>query len=281
MLKCKKCGIDVMKKEIIMGNAKEIDDKTCLCSKCWRQEIKEEKIKIIRSEKERKTEKKQTSKESIYQKIRVIPYLLALLCFLLPFVTISCQDERLMSLTGIQLVISQKIKQPDFDKFKSDMHFDNSYMKKQLDELNNKFGLPKSAGKIANNATAINRQTGNDKQIEDENPEDKVNKEYDDLEKKYERIGPDIFIILTLLSILLSLVYSLIKEKTAFLTLIITAVGCVCLIAFKIRCDNESVRDGMMIFQIKYNIGYILTFLLMLSAAIYNWYIYQKYEKNH
>lgn len=34
ILKCIRCGSDVKKKEVILGNAEGIDDKTCVCPKC-------------------------------------------------------------------------------------------------------------------------------------------------------------------------------------------------------------------------------------------------------
>ena len=40
ILKCIRCGSDVMKKEVIVGNAEGIDDKSCVCSIClprWRE----------------------------------------------------------------------------------------------------------------------------------------------------------------------------------------------------------------------------------------------------
>jgi len=40
ILKCIQCGTDVKKKEVIVGNAEEIDDKSCVCSMClprWRE----------------------------------------------------------------------------------------------------------------------------------------------------------------------------------------------------------------------------------------------------
>lgn len=34
ILKCIRCGSDVKKKDVVLGNAEEIDDKTCVCPKC-------------------------------------------------------------------------------------------------------------------------------------------------------------------------------------------------------------------------------------------------------
>jgi len=45
--------------------------------------------------------------------IRLAPYILALLCFLLPFVEVSCQGQKLASLSGFQLAMGTTVDVPD------------------------------------------------------------------------------------------------------------------------------------------------------------------------
>ncbi len=46
------------------------------------------------------------------RKLAPVSYILALLCFLLPFVQISCGGQKLASLTGVQLMTGTEIKPP-------------------------------------------------------------------------------------------------------------------------------------------------------------------------
>ncbi len=47
------------------------------------------------------------------RKLSPVSYILALLCFLLPFVQISCGGQKLVSLTGVQLMTGTEIKPPN------------------------------------------------------------------------------------------------------------------------------------------------------------------------
>jgi hypothetical protein len=50
--------------------------------------------------------------ESNAKKLPPVVFVLALICFLLPFVTFSCQGQRILSLSGLQLVTGASIDQP-------------------------------------------------------------------------------------------------------------------------------------------------------------------------
>jgi hypothetical protein len=50
--------------------------------------------------------------ESMTKKISPAIFGIALICFVLPFVTVSCQGQKLATLTGIQLITGTTIKQP-------------------------------------------------------------------------------------------------------------------------------------------------------------------------
>ena len=47
---------------------------------------------------------------------RIAPYAIAIICFILPFVQISCSGEKLMSFTGVQLVTGMEMKSPMSEK---------------------------------------------------------------------------------------------------------------------------------------------------------------------
>ncbi|MGA2656531.1 MAG: hypothetical protein ABSH34_03330 [Verrucomicrobiota bacterium] len=54
-----------------------------------------------------------TSQQVRRRQFRAAPFVLALLCFLLPFITISCQGVKAVSLTGLQLAAGTTIEQRD------------------------------------------------------------------------------------------------------------------------------------------------------------------------
>lgn len=49
---------------------------------------------------------------NIFNKVPPAALIIALICFFLPFVTFSCQGQKIVSLTGIQLVTGSLIQQP-------------------------------------------------------------------------------------------------------------------------------------------------------------------------
>jgi hypothetical protein len=46
---------------------------------------------------------------------RIAPYAIAILCFILPFIQISCDGKKMMSFTGVQLVTGSEMKSPMTD----------------------------------------------------------------------------------------------------------------------------------------------------------------------
>ena len=57
--------------------------------------------------------------------IRIAPYAVAIVCFILPFMQLSCSGEKMMSLTGVQLVTGSEMKNPmteDTQKISPDWH---------------------------------------------------------------------------------------------------------------------------------------------------------------
>ena len=51
--------------------------------------------------------------ESMTKKFSPAIFGIVLICFILPFVTVSCQGQKLATLTGIQLITGTTIKQPN------------------------------------------------------------------------------------------------------------------------------------------------------------------------
>ena len=54
-----------------------------------------------------------SSQQARRRQLRAGPFVLALLCFLFPFITISCQGVKAVSLTGLQLAAGTTIEQRD------------------------------------------------------------------------------------------------------------------------------------------------------------------------
>jgi len=54
-----------------------------------------------------------TPRETKMRQLRIAPFALALICFLLPFVEVSCQGRKMVTLTGLQLATGTQIQQRD------------------------------------------------------------------------------------------------------------------------------------------------------------------------
>lgn len=140
-------------------------------------------------------------------------------CFFLPFVTISCQNQEIMKISGIQLITGVKIKQPSMNLFDTQ---------------------PKTEMKD---------------------------------------IKPDVRAIIAFLSAILGLIISLfyLRNKIPILPVIcgiLAALGFFMLLLFKISADNQIIKEGEGIIQLKYNIGFWLSLILFLINGIINFYIY-------
>jgi hypothetical protein len=61
---------------------------------------------------QRKSHRKEGIMESNAQRLSPAIFVLALICFFLPFVTFSCQGQKVMSFSGIQLVTGTTIQEP-------------------------------------------------------------------------------------------------------------------------------------------------------------------------
>ena len=48
--------------------------------------------------------------------IRIAPYVIGIVCFILPFLQISCDGKKVMQFTGVQLVTGSEMKEPMSEK---------------------------------------------------------------------------------------------------------------------------------------------------------------------
>ncbi|HMO41661.1 MAG TPA: hypothetical protein PKE26_17025 [Kiritimatiellia bacterium] len=48
--------------------------------------------------------------------IRIVPYAIGIICFILPFLQVSCSGEKLISFTGVQLVTGSEMSNPMTDE---------------------------------------------------------------------------------------------------------------------------------------------------------------------
>jgi hypothetical protein len=133
-----------------------------------------------------------------------------LLCFVLPFVQVSCQQQKLMSFTGFQMAFGTEIQEPQM------------------------FGPAKTR-----------------------------------------QISGDWLLLLSFLAALTGLVCSLLKIKSVSLvTAVCGAAGFILLLVFKVRLDNEVLKQGGGLLDIDYQFGFIAASLLFLASAALNGYVY-------
>jgi hypothetical protein len=50
-----------------------------------------------------------TSQETRMRQLRIAPFILAVICFVLPFVEVSCQGQKVSSFTGIELAFGKQV----------------------------------------------------------------------------------------------------------------------------------------------------------------------------
>ena len=136
-------------------------------------------------------------------------FALILLCFMLPFVQVSCQEQKLMSFTGFQMTFGTEIQQPQM------------------------FGPTQT-----------------------------------------KQIPGDALLILTFLAALAGLACSFLKNRIGILiSLICSAGGFLFMLIFKLRVDNEILKQGGGMLNVEYLIGFIAACLLFLVGAAVNGYM--------
>lgn len=149
------------------------------------------------------------------KKFRWTPFVFILICFILPFVQVSCQQQRLMSFTGFQMAFGTEIQEPQM------------------------FGPPRTR-----------------------------------------KVNGETLVLLSFLAALAGLVCSLVKNKAGGLASILSGSGgFLFLLIFKVRLDNEILRQSGGMLNVEYAFGFIAACLLFLAGAGLNGYVYYE-ERN-
>jgi hypothetical protein len=144
------------------------------------------------------------------KKFRWTTFAFILLCFILPFVQVSCQQQKLMSFNGFQMAFGTEILEPQM------------------------FGPPKTR-----------------------------------------QIPGDGLILLSFLAALAGLGCSFIKGKLGSLvTAICGAIGFIFMLMFKVRLDNEVLKQAGGLLNVEYLFGFIVACFLFLVSAALNGYIF-------
>lgn len=141
---------------------------------------------------------------------------LILICFFLPFTTISCQNQPVLSLTGVQLATGTSIEQPN--------PFGGAAKKQEIP------GNPLAS--IAFGSACAGLATS--------------------------------FVV---------------SKKMAIIPSGIGAVGSVVLLLLKTKLDDEILRQGQGALRVEYGLGFWMSFLLFLSAALLNGYLFLESKK--
>jgi hypothetical protein len=146
-------------------------------------------------------------------KLSPVIFVLALICFFLPFVDFSCQGQKVATLTGIQLVTGT--------------NFEQSSM----------FGG----------------------------------------QAKTEKVPSEPLAILSILCVILGLGLSFLKDKKSKIAPAISGLaGLTFLLLLKAKIDNDVLREGGGVLRVEYDIGFWLTFLLLLIAAGWHGYLFSR-----
>ena len=144
------------------------------------------------------------------KKFRWTIFALILLCFMLPFIQVSCQEHKLMSFTGFQMAFGSEVQQPQM------------------------FGPAQT-----------------------------------------KKIPGDALVLLSLLAAVAGLACCFIKNRMgALVCLICSAGGFLLLLLFKVRVDNEILKEGGGMLDVEYMIGFIAACLLFLVGAALNGYLF-------
>lgn len=146
-------------------------------------------------------------------------YGIIILCFLLPFVNLSCGGQKIMSLTGFQLISGSEVK--------ADGMF----------------------GDLSNNEEV----------------------------KEKKEVDPQPFALFALLAAVLGLGLSLLKSKMIALSnTLVSVLGFIFLIILKINLDGDAELGGQNVITLDYQLGYWITLLLFIGAAIVQWLLYRE-----
>ncbi len=168
------------------------------------------------------------------KKFSPVIFVFAIICFFLPFVNFSCGGQKIVSFTGIQLVIGAKVNQPP-------SMFDEST------DMSRSFGMGTSKPKM----------------------------------NKQGEKAQDSLIIAAFIVAIAGLALSFLGGKnSSIVPAILGVAGIIILLIFKTKTDNDILREGGGAIQAEYAIGFWLTFLAFVLAALFNGFIFFNKEKS-
>jgi len=99
--------------------------------------------------------------------------------------------------------------------------------------------------------------------------------------KETVRLNGEPLAILTCLSVIVGLALSFSNAiKTYIAAGIMGIVGTILLLLLKVKLDNDIIREGEGMLLSEYGMGYWLTFIILLSAAGYNFFSSNKKKRN-
>lgn len=94
-------------------------------------------------------------------------------------------------------------------------------------------------------------------------------------EKQVEKVDPEPRVVLAFFSAVAGFFLGFPKGRRSLIASAVSGItGLILLELFKFKLDNEVLREGKGILQLEYGIGFWLTFLLFLSAAALNGFLF-------
>lgn len=92
-----------------------------------------------------------------------------------------------------------------------------------------------------------------------------------------EKVESQPMALLAIIAAFLGLLFSSVKKKlTALISMIISVLGAIFLLALKINMDGDASSSGEGIVQLEYQFGYWFSFLLFIAAAVMQWMIFKE-----
>ena len=175
------------------------------------------------------------------KKISPATFGLVLICFFLPFAHISCQGQKVATITGIQLVTGTTIGGPPAG----------------FSQEESPFGAPGI------------------RPIGPETPRRSLGESRDS-----QKVDPEPLAILALCSAVAGLGLSFLKTKNGtIVTIVASALGLVFLLLLKAKIDNEVLKEGEGILRVEYGSGFWLAFVLFLCAIGLNVFLLSQMKK--
>ncbi|MBE9031319.1 hypothetical protein IQ266_16410 [filamentous cyanobacterium LEGE 11480] len=173
--------------------------------------------------------------KDILSKVSPSIFALIIICFFLPFTTVSCQNAKIATLSGFQVATGADVEQ-------------TSGLASSLGNMKELQDLSKEVSKAAN--------------VEVPKP-------------KAQKIkgNPIAGVVLAMAFAGIAMSFVAIRQK-AMIEAAIAGVGAVMMFILKLTIDGEITKQGGGMFQVDYEIGYWLTMILFIGAIGVNGYRY-------